>query len=74
MSYRIFYWCVSHIGKIRKENQDNLLCDNHFLEARKSEAQFQLNGNTQPTGKLRHILLPKSLLRLRSIMTLPQVS
>ena len=51
MSYRIFYWCVSHIGKIRKENQDNLLCDNHFLEASKSEAQFQLNGNTKPSPR-----------------------
>ena len=35
MSYNISYRCVSHIGKIRTVNQDNLVCESKYLVADK---------------------------------------
>lgn len=32
MRYKITYQCISHIGNIRKDNQDNYICDGHFME------------------------------------------
>ena len=32
MEYRISYWCVSHIGKVRSVNQDNFICDGRYLQ------------------------------------------
>lgn len=33
MSYRVGYWCISHIGKHRRMNQDNFFCGGRFMEA-----------------------------------------
>lgn len=32
MSYNIHFSCVSHIGNVRKINQDNLICDNNYIK------------------------------------------
>ena len=31
MKYSVSYWCISHIGKVRRINQDNYICDGRFL-------------------------------------------
>ena len=33
MQYNISYSCVSHAGKVRSVNQDNIICDGHFLNS-----------------------------------------
>jgi len=32
MHYKIHYSCLSHIGNIRRINQDNFICDGHYLD------------------------------------------
>lgn len=44
MQYKISYWCVSHIGNIRKMNQDNFICDGHFMEVNDENIKFPLSG------------------------------
>lgn len=44
MYYRISYSCVSHIGKIRKINQDNIICDRCFMEVTDANIPFHLSG------------------------------
>lgn len=42
--YQVQYACVSHIGKIRRMNQDNLICDNQHLESDGTGIEFPLCG------------------------------
>lgn len=44
MHYNIRYSCVSHIGNIRKINQDNFICDGYYLEQNNDEMKFPLCG------------------------------
>ena len=44
MRYRISYWCASHIGKLRKTNQDNFICDGKFMEADKNQKEIVMSG------------------------------
>ncbi len=44
MAYKITYSGVSHIGKIRQKNQDNLICDRAFIPADAADWPFSLNG------------------------------
>lgn len=32
MYYKIHYACLSHIGNVRNINQDNFICDGHYME------------------------------------------
>ncbi len=51
MHYEINYACVSHIGKIRSMNQDNLICDGHYMDTDAVQNGFSLSGsvNTKNT-------------------------
>ncbi len=45
MQYNISYSCVSHAGKVRSVNQDNIICDGHFLNSDgKTDIKFPLSG------------------------------
>lgn len=44
MHHSISYCCVSHIGKIRSINQDNLVCDNRHMETNGDGIEFPLSG------------------------------
>lgn len=33
MHYKIHYSCLSHIGNVRSMNQDNFICDGHYMES-----------------------------------------
>lgn len=44
MKYTVHYECVSHIGHIRKINQDNFLCNNEFLPANEENAYYTASG------------------------------
>ena len=33
MGYKIEYYCISHIGKLRKNNQDNFFCNGIYMDA-----------------------------------------
>lgn len=44
MQYNISYWCVSNIGKIRRMNQDNFICNGRFMEINDEIIQFPLTG------------------------------
>lgn len=44
MYYDISYACVSHIGKIRTINQDNFVCDRHYMEVNGETVEFPLCG------------------------------
>lgn len=48
MKYSVSYWCVSHIGKLRKINQDNFICDGKFMEANKEKSSIILEGQKNP--------------------------
>ena len=43
MRYEIHYSCISNIGKIRKVNQDNFICDGQYLSENNQPA-FPLSG------------------------------
>lgn len=45
MPYEIEYYGVSHIGKCRKVNQDNLVCDGQFLKRENNGTEGILHGN-----------------------------
>jgi serine/threonine protein phosphatase PrpC len=52
MHYEIFYSCISHKGNIRSTNQDNFICNKHFMNSDATGVIFPLNGNvisTTPT-------------------------
>lgn len=44
MRYNIAYSCISHIGRIRKMNQDNFICNGRYLSDGKEDIRFPLNG------------------------------
>lgn len=44
MHYNIHYSCLSHIGNVRSINQDNFICDGHYLENNDTEIEFPLCG------------------------------
>lgn len=44
MNYNIKYSCVSHIGKVRRVNQDNIICDGLFIKTNEEKIKFPLCG------------------------------
>ena len=44
MQYRIYYACLSHIGNVRRINQDNFICDGRYIENDETEIEFPLCG------------------------------
>ncbi len=45
MYYKIHYACLSHIGNVRNINQDNFICDGHYMEiGDMSSIEFPLCG------------------------------
>ena len=45
MHYIISYSCISHIGNVRKINQDNLICDGHYIDLSDASIDFPLCGS-----------------------------
>lgn len=52
MHYEINYACVSHIGKIRSINQDNLICDGRYMDIEEAQKGLSITGsvNTKNTS------------------------
>lgn len=48
MRYKINYSCVSHTGNRRSMNQDNFICDGHYMKPEHDATQFPLNGSVKP--------------------------
>ena len=48
MRYSIRYSCVSHIGKIRRINQDNFICAGRYMEPNDGDLKFPLRGTVSP--------------------------
>ena len=46
MHYEIFYSCISHIGNVRSVNQDNLICNDTYMENPDPKTAFVLNGSS----------------------------
>lgn len=44
MRYKINYSCVSHIGKVRRINQDNFICDGRYMDINDTRISFPLSG------------------------------
>lgn len=44
MQYSIHYSCISHIGNVRRINQDNFICDGHYIETSETNIFFPLCG------------------------------
>ena len=44
MHYKIHYSCLSHIGNVRNTNQDNFICDKHYMDIRDTRIEFPLFG------------------------------
>lgn len=44
MDYTIHYSCISHIGKCRSNNQDNYICEGHYLKVVDSYRSFSHSG------------------------------
>lgn len=44
MHYGILYACVSHIGRIRRMNQDNFICGGRYMETGGDDIAFPLCG------------------------------
>lgn len=44
MQYLIYYSCTSHIGNVRSINQDNFICDGHYIETNETNIFFPLCG------------------------------
>ncbi len=44
MHYSILYSCVSHIGNVRSINQDNFICDGHYMETNGNDMKSPLYG------------------------------
>lgn len=49
MNYKVRYSCVSHVGKRRKINQDNFICEGKYMEDNKKSFSFPLDGCLTPT-------------------------
>ncbi len=44
MQYKIHYSCLSHIGNVRSMNQDNFICDGHYMDMDDMPIAFPLCG------------------------------
>ena len=44
MSYYIYYSCISHIGKVRRMNQDNFICNKQYVGFDRPDIIFPLSG------------------------------
>lgn len=44
MYYNILYSCVSHVGNVRSLNQDNFICNKHYMETNETTIEFPLCG------------------------------
>lgn len=44
MQYKIHYSCFSHIGNVRSINQDNFICDGHYMKNAETAIEFPLCG------------------------------
>lgn len=44
MYYEIVYSCISHIGNVRKVNQDNFICNGTYMRTNDPEIAFPLGG------------------------------
>ena len=44
MRYKIRYWCISHVGKIRETNQDNFICDGAYFKNATDNKELYLRG------------------------------
>ena len=44
MHYEIVYSCISHIGNVRKINQDNFICNGTYMETEDPEIGFPISG------------------------------
>lgn len=44
MRYKIYYSCFSHIGKVRRVNQDNFICNNQYLNLTDPPMEAPLYG------------------------------
>lgn len=40
MRYRISYWCESHVGCVRRTNQDNYICNGKYMECGSAEGSL----------------------------------
>ena len=45
MGYRVYYSCISHIGKLRSINQDNLFCDGKYFRPDDAASIVPLSGS-----------------------------
>lgn len=45
MSYNILYSCVSHVGKVRHINQDNIICDGCYMGTNDKSIEIPLCGS-----------------------------
>lgn len=44
MNYNIRFSCVSHVGKSRKINQDNFLCNGYYMQVEKNQVSSSVQG------------------------------
>lgn len=52
MKFLVHYACVSHIGKVRRINQDNIVCERRYLGDSEEELVFPLCGQIKPKQNL----------------------
>lgn len=45
MNYRIRYSCLSHVGKCRKGNEDNFICNGTYMDGNEKPMRFPLSGS-----------------------------
>ncbi len=48
MHYDILYSCISHIGNVRKLNQDNFICNDKYLNSDEDNLEFPVMGYIKP--------------------------
>lgn len=48
MKYKIRYYCSSDIGRCRKMNQDNFVCEGRYMDASNAAFTFPLSGTLYP--------------------------
>ena len=44
MNYNILYSCISHIGNVRRINQDNIICNGIYTEADDKHIKYPIFG------------------------------
>lgn len=47
MGYEIKYYCLSHVGKVRKNNQDNFFCNGQLMEAENKGTEEMICGTAE---------------------------